>query len=65
MKNGVPLIDGKQDYDLLGSSEGNNVTILKFKRKLVTCDKEDRDIKVRLYTCSLDVKLKFSFHRRV
>eukprot|EP00795_Rhopilema_esculentum_P003456 gene3458-1835_t len=42
--NGWPIEDKKQNYDYVGSSETNGVTVLKFKRKLVTCDKEDRDI---------------------
>ena len=44
--NGWPIEDKKQNYDYVGSSETNGVTVLKFKRKLVTCDKEDRDIPV-------------------
>ena len=46
--NGWPIEDKKQNYDYVGSSETNDVTVLKFKRKLVTCDKEDRDIPVCL-----------------
>ena len=45
----APLIDVKQDYDLLYANESNGYTILEFKRKLVTCDKYfDRNIKVSL-----------------
>ena len=47
-KNERPILDKKQDYDLVGSSESDAVTVLKFKRKLVTCDNEDKDIAVRL-----------------
>ena len=44
--NTRPIEDKRHDYDYVGSSETNGVTIMKFKRKLVTCDKEDRDIPV-------------------
>jgi len=43
-ENTWPILDKKQDYDFVGSSESNSVTVLRFKRKLVTCDNEDRDI---------------------
>jgi len=45
-KNGLPILDKSQDYNLVGSSESNGVTVLKFTRKLVTCDKEDRSIQL-------------------
>ena len=39
--NTMPSVDAQQDYELLGASEAGGITILKFKRKLVTCDKND------------------------
>ena len=43
----VPTIDPQQNYDLLDGAEVNGYTILKFKRKLLTCDRDyDMDIKV-------------------
>lgn len=44
--NGWPIEDKEQNYELVGSSETNGVTVLKFKRKINTCDKEDREIPV-------------------
>lgn len=41
-----PLIDAQQDYELLGSREQNDFTVLKFRRVLETCDDNDRVIKV-------------------
>jgi len=43
-KNGRPILDRNQDYSLVGSYESNSVTVLKFTRKIITCDKDDRDI---------------------
>ena len=40
-------MDDKQDYTLIDGNEINEYTILKFKRKLYTCDKtNDMEIKV-------------------
>ena len=41
-----PIIDEKQDYVLLDGAEIDGYTILKLKRKLLTCDSNDADIKV-------------------
>jgi hypothetical protein len=35
------VIDAQQDLNLIESKEENGYTILKFKRKLNTCDKDD------------------------
>ena len=43
-----PIIDAQQDYKLLEGAEIEGYTILKFTRKLVTCDKNDAEIKVFL-----------------
>ena len=43
----VPVLDKHQDYELTGFSEKDGTTILKFKRKIDTCDKRDRKIEVR------------------
>jgi hypothetical protein len=42
----TPIIDEKQDYVLLDGAEIDGYTILKLKRKLLTCDSNDADIKV-------------------
>jgi len=67
-KNGWPILDKKQDYNLVGSSESNSFTVLKFKRKLVTCDKEDRDIPLGtnkvIYAFGKDDALKYHSGRR-
>ena len=47
-KNTRPVKDTKQDYELVGGSESNGVTVLEFKRKLVTCDSKDLDIPVSM-----------------
>ncbi|ESO82137.1 hypothetical protein LOTGIDRAFT_135206, partial [Lottia gigantea] len=39
-----PIIDKSQDWILLSGKEENGKTILKFVRKLRTCDKDDRSI---------------------
>eukprot|EP00794_Sanderia_malayensis_P020379 gene20379-22388_t len=39
-----PILDKKQDYQLLSASRNNTATILKFRRNLNTCDKEDNSI---------------------
>jgi hypothetical protein len=41
-----PLLDKQQDLTLIDSKELNGYTILKFKRKLNTCDKDDMEIKI-------------------
>ena len=41
-----PLLDKQQDLTLIDSKELNGYTILKFKRKLNTCDKDDIEIKI-------------------
>ena len=35
------MIDAQQDLNLIESKEENGYTVLKFKRKLNTCDKDD------------------------
>ena len=44
----VPVLDKYQDYNLTGFSEKDGTTILKFKRKIDTCDSRDRKIMVRV-----------------
>lgn len=42
-----PILDKQQDYILLDGAEIDGYTILKFKRKLITCDlADDKNIKV-------------------
>eukprot|EP00112_Aurelia_sp_Birch-Aquarium-sp1_P005363 Seg1607.2 transcript_id=Seg1607.2/GoldUCD/mRNA.D3Y31 product="DBH-like monooxygenase protein 1" protein_id=Seg1607.2/GoldUCD/D3Y31 len=45
-KNTKPVKDTQQDYELVGGSESNGVTVLEFKRNLVTCDSKDLDIPI-------------------
>eukprot|EP00794_Sanderia_malayensis_P012195 gene12195-13451_t len=40
----MPLLDSQQNYQLTASSQNAGTTILQFKRKLTTCDKNDLDI---------------------
>ena len=54
----VPVLDQHQDYELTGFSEKDGTTTLKFKRKLNTCDDQDREIKVTFYSGKGD----FCFH---
>lgn len=47
--SGEPVLDGSQDYVLLTSSENATHTILRFRRKLDTCDEKfDVPITVRV-----------------
>lgn len=46
-----PRLDRKQDWKLLWGKNFRSFTILKFERKLRTCDKDDRTIEVtQLYS---------------
>ena len=43
-------MDNEQNWDLLDGAEIDGYTILKYKRKLFSCDKEnDKEIKVNIY----------------
>ena len=44
----TPQIDAQQDYILLDGVEVDGYTILKFKRKLVTCDKGKTDVDIKV-----------------
>ena len=44
--NTEPVMDKSQDYELIAGSQSNGKTILKFKRKILACDSEDKDIPV-------------------
>ena len=44
--NIAPVKDESQDYTLVGGKESNGKTVLKFKRKILACDSQDRDIPV-------------------
>ena len=46
MANGDSQLDGSQDYDLIGAQENETHTVLRFRRKLVTCDDKDLNITV-------------------
>ena len=55
-----PVVDKKQDWFLLHGEENDFGTILKFVRKLDTCDNEDKRIDVRTWVsvvwCTKGVK---------
>ena len=42
----MPKIDSQQDCELIPLEEDNGKTIMKFKRKLDTCDPQDNKIEV-------------------
>jgi len=44
--NFFPPLDYKQDLELIEGRECGGITMLKFKRKLHTCDEEDQPITV-------------------
>jgi hypothetical protein len=51
----TPIEDEKQDYKLIDGAEIDGYTILKFRRKLITCDEaNDRPIKVSFYIFIID-----------
>ncbi|XP_077989863.1 DBH-like monooxygenase protein 1 homolog [Glandiceps talaboti] len=56
-KNGEPDIDESQDYELLGGMETETHTILKFTRKLETCDDKDRTV------AGGTLRLIYSYHK--
>jgi hypothetical protein len=51
----TPIEDEEQDYKLIDGAEIDGYTILKFSRKLITCDEaNDRPIKVIFYIFIID-----------
>lgn len=44
--NAFPILDKKQNYEALYGAENATHTVLKFKRKLTTCDPDDYIITV-------------------
>ena len=61
-KNGAPLLDQHQDWELISGNETGEFTVLKFSRKLVTCDEEDNDITVRgHFTLKANLMLRQTF----
>ena len=50
-----PIVDDVQNYQLLQGKEDNVHTMLKFKRKLVLCDKDDITITVRMFGVIINV----------
>ena len=44
--NYAPLMDDQQDVEVLGGKEENGWTVVRFRRKLQTCDKQDMSISV-------------------
>ena len=45
----MPEVDDHQDYELLEGWEKDNQTILRFSRKLITCDPDDYTIDVSIH----------------
>lgn len=48
-----PSLDDENNYQLLNAEETDNVTRLRFKRRLYTCDKDDLAITVRSFLRNL------------
>lgn len=48
LKNGMPIEDKTQDYELLHANENGEWTTIQFKRKWDTCDPQDMSIKVEI-----------------
>ncbi|KAI9559612.1 hypothetical protein GHT06_013617 [Daphnia sinensis] len=46
LANGGSSLDPQQDYDLIGAHENETHTVMRFRRKLVTCDDKDLNITV-------------------
>ncbi len=61
-----PPVDAQQNWILEAGEEENGYTVLAFRRDWVTCDDQDRDIKVgrkkgyRVYTCRATRKIRIS-----
>jgi len=49
------VADKSQDVELISGSEADGITKIRFYRKLVTCDDEDRNIDVRYFTITSSV----------
>ena len=56
-----PAIDSQQDWTLLHGEENDHGTILRFVRKLDTCDRDDLIINV----CPSYCLQKFRFHVKI
>ena len=54
----MPKIDSQQDCELISLEEDNGKTIMKFKRKLDTCDPQDNKIEVGTYVLDICQSLK-------
>ena len=46
LSQSLPVADKSQDVELISGSEADGITKIRFYRKLVTCDDEDRRIDV-------------------
>ena len=46
LANGESQLDQQQDYDLMNAHENDTHTVLRFRRKLITCDDKDLNITV-------------------
>ena len=56
MANGGSSLDPQQDYDLIGAHENETHTVMRFRRKLVTCDDKDLNITVIIKSLFLEKK---------
>ena len=56
----LPEVDSQQDWEVVCFNETGNYTSLRLRRKLLTCDTQDRNITVRLRTsCVINKCLKY------
>ena len=46
LANGESVLDAQQDYDLIHAYENDTHTVMRFRRKLLTCDDNDLNITV-------------------
>jgi hypothetical protein len=56
LANGGSSLDPQQDYDLIGAHENETHTVMRFRRKLVTCDDKDLNITVIIKSLFLEKK---------
>jgi len=63
--NGFPSADVEQNIELVEGRECNNTTMLKFKRKIVSCDTEDRTITVSTFLALVDGNLPTNNRKRM
>ena len=53
--NYAPILDDHQDAEVVGGREENGWTVVRFRRKLQTCDNQDMGIGVSLFHMGIGV----------